>query len=237
MEINKFVVVKNECPTAEMCKVWLKPQDQNKMLDFQAGQFIMLHDLDETGKSIYSRFYSIASAPYQSKETIELGVKLQGRMSEKLYNSKIGSEFGVQGPYGAFKLSDAKRTIFFAGGVGITPIRSMIHESLHNNPHKKLDLFYSSRSMNEMIYHKEFVALKEKYSNFKYIPIVTREIPQDWMYETKRLDREMFLKYAGELNDDTDFIMCGPVEMMNSVKSILEAQGVDVKARLRAERY
>jgi phenol hydroxylase P5 protein len=237
MEIKKFVVSRHERITTEICRVWLKPQNQNDMFTFKAGQFITLHDLNEMGESTFFRYYSIASTPNQSKEMIELGVKSQGKMSGKIYNAKIGDVFGVQGPYGAFTLSKNKRTILFAGGVGVTPIKSMINESLQNDSDKELVLFYSGRSLNELVYHEEFWELTGKHSNFKYIPIITREVPRDWMGEAKRLDAEMFTKHVGEVNDDTDFIMCGPVEMMDNVKSILENMGVDVKVKLRAERY
>ncbi len=237
MEIKKFVIAGHECPTKEICRVWLKPQDEDQVFDFKAGQFIMLHELNEAGESVFSRSYSIASAPYQSKEMIELGVKSQGKMSDKLYTSKIGDVFGVQGPYGAFTLSKAKRTVLFAGGVGVTPIKSMINESLHNDSDKELVLFYSGRSLDDLIYHNEFKEFCINHANFKYIPIITREIPEDWTSETKRLDQSMMSKYVQNPDEDTDFIMCGPVEMMDNVKSILETMGVDVKTRLRAERY
>lgn len=237
MKIRKFIITRHECPTNEICRIWLKSQKGDDIFDFTAGQFIILHDLNEAGESIFSRSYSIASPPYLSKEMIELGIKSQGKMSGKLYSAKPGDVFGVQGPYGAFKLSDSKHTVLFAGGIGVTPIRSMIFESLKNNPQKELILFYSGRSLNDLIFHKEFKKLSDDNVNFKYIPIITRDIPKDWIYEAQRFDQDMLKKYVKDLNDDMDFIMCGPMEMMNSVKKTLEAIGVDVKAKLRAESY
>ncbi len=234
--IRKFKVVKNDCPTNELCRVWLAPDDGEVMFRFKAGQFVMVHELDEKGESVYVRSYSIASAPLESQDAIELGIKSQGRLSSMLFDAKPGDVFGVQGPFGMFSVPSDKRVVFFSGGVGITPFRSMIRDELLGKLDKQLILFYSGRTLKDLIYHQEFLDLAKVNENFTYVPILTRESLDDWQGETGRFDAVMVKKYLTELSN-VGYLMCGPVEMMDKVKEILETNGVDIKTKLRAERY
>ncbi|MBD3281927.1 hypothetical protein GF391_04250 [Candidatus Uhrbacteria bacterium] len=233
--MRKFKVTKKDCVTEDLCRVWMAPADGEGMFDFKPGQFVMIHEMNEEGQSVYVRSYSIASAPYESSEDFELGVKAQGRMSNLLFGAKSGDVFGVQGPYGMFKMSEDEKVVFFAGGVGITPFRSMIRNALRVESQKRLTLFYSGRTRNDLLYNTEFVSLANEYDNFTYVPILTREDPPEWKGEKGRLSRDMVGKYVEDF--DAGYLMCGPVEMMDHVKEILEQNGVDVKIRLRAERY
>lgn len=233
--IRKFKVTKKDCVTKDLCKVCLAPADEEVMFEFEPGQFVMLHELDDKGEAVYTRSYSIASAPYESGEDFELGVKAQGKMSNMLFNASEGDVFGVQGPYGMFKMPQDERVVFFSGGVGITPFRSMIREALYTGAQKRLTLFYSGRELSDLMYHNEFKSLAKDSENFTYVPILTREDLDGWKGEKGRLNNEMVKKYVTDF--DAGFLMCGPVEMMDHVKEILESNEVDVKIKLRAERY
>lgn len=234
--IRKFKIVSNKCPTNELCRIWLAPADGEGMFSFKAGQFVMVHELDGAGNSVYVRSYSIASAPVESRDGLELGIKSQGKLSSMLFNSKPGELYGVQGPYGMFSAPDDDRIVFFSGGVGITPFRSIVREELLKNTTKKIILFYSGRTLDDLIYHQEFLQLAKGNPNFIYVPILTRETPEGWKWESGRMTKEIIKKYVKDFSG-TGFLMCGPVPMMDSIKEILDAEGVDTKAKLRAERY
>ncbi|MDF1496694.1 MAG: FAD-dependent oxidoreductase [Patescibacteria group bacterium] len=234
--IRKFKVTKNECPTKELCRIWLEPADGEAMFEFKQGQFVMVHELDSEGNSKYVRSYSIASAPSESVAGLELGIKSQGRLSGILFNAKPGDIFGVQGPYGMFSVPEDKKVVFFSGGVGITPFRSMIRAELLKKSDKQLTLFYSGRTIEDLIYHKEFLELAKENPNFIYVPILTREHLEDWDGEYGRFDDDMIKRYVKDFKD-ASYLMCGPVLMMDHVKEVLESEGVDVKGKLKAERY
>ncbi len=235
LNIRRFKVIKKACKTTELCRVWLAPDDGGSVFEFNAGQFVMIHELDEEGKSVYVRSYSIASAPYESKESIEFGVKKQGKMSGMLFDAEVGQTFGIQGPYGMFKMPDHETVVFFSGGVGITPFRAMIRQALHYNSGKKLVLFYSGKTLDDLLYHDDYAQLASEYPDFMYIPILTREEAGDWQGETGRITDAMVKKYLKDF--DAGFLMCGPTPMMDRVKEILEANNVNIKERLRAEQY
>ncbi|MFZ6014839.1 MAG: ferredoxin--NADP reductase [Patescibacteria group bacterium] len=235
--IRKFKIKKIQKVADDLCRIWLTPADDEPVFEFAAGQFAMIHILDEKGGSKLMRPYSLASAPSESREQIELGVKSQGKMSQVLCAAKEGDIFGVQGPYGQFILNKgASKIVFFAGGVGMTPFRAHIRESLNLRLNQKMILFYSGGTRKDLMYHAEFIELSNQNENFKYIPILTRECPKDWAGECNRLNRDMVERNAKDFMDG-EFMMCGPGMFMENVKEILENLGVDVKSKLQAERY
>ena len=84
---------------------------------------------------------------------------------------KIGSRIKIGGPFGQFVLRKNKKipAVFLAGGIGITPFRSMIK----NYPDRKITLFNSNRKKKDAPFLEELKKLENK--NFKLISIMTRE--------------------------------------------------------------
>lgn len=234
---RNFRVIKKICATADLCRVFLEPADGAKVFSFEAGQFVMLQSVGRDAPSKRTRAFSIASAPCESSLKIELGVKAQGQTSSGLCDSEMGYIYGIQGPYGTFVLKkESYKTAYFVGGVGVTPIRSQMRESLLTGLNQDLMLFYSGSYLADLIYHLEFMELSEKYSNFKYIPILTREQPAGWSGEFGRLNEQQCSKYISDYAD-YDYAMCGPRPYMDGVREILASKGVDLSGKLRFERY
>lgn len=235
-DMRLFKVTKKTCVTPELCRIWMEPADSQPVFEFRAGQFVMVHELDDEDQSLNNRSYSIASAPYESKNAIELGIKSQGKMSGLLYSTKVGDVLGVQGPYGVFALPEQPGpVVLFAGGVGATPVRAMARELLHADPAAKVALFYSGRTLADLMYHDEYVKLAKSHPNFKYVPVVTRECPEDFAGECGRLDAAKIKRHLTETTDVISFI-CGPQEFMDNAKAILTGMGMTPK-QLRTERY
>lgn len=220
-----------------MCRLVLEPADGEPVFKFQAGQFVMVRESNDSGIGTYPRAFSIASAPYESETQLELGIKAQGSLSTTLCESSKGEEFNIQGPYGTFTLDKkAERLVFFAGGVGMTPFRSHVRESLLTGLNQQIVLFYSGQNVEDLMYHAEFSQLAEKYSNFKYVPITTRECVKDWPGECHRLNQEMLDKYVPD-PINWNYMMCGPQAMMDDIRDLLQNRDVDIEAKLRFERY
>ncbi|MDD5437729.1 MAG: FAD-binding oxidoreductase [Patescibacteria group bacterium] len=235
--IRPFKVTQKNSPADDLCRLVLEPSDGQPVFPYTAGQFVMVRENNEGGTSTCPRAFSLASAPCESQNRIELGIKAQGILSTALCACHNGDTFFVQGPYGTFTLNkEVKRIVFFAAGVGMTPFRAHIRESLMTGLNQELVLFYSSRSLEDLMYHQEFVELAANHPNFKYIPVVTREAPPGWTGEDHRIDSAMLDKYVKDFSFG-DFMMCGPVPFMDGIKDLLQSKGVDTDKRLRFERY
>lgn len=238
LSIRPFKVVQKNTPADDLCRLVLEPADGEPVFSFKPGQFVMVREPNEDGLSTYPRAFSLASAPCESQAQIELGIKAQGSLSTALCASHGGDTFYVQGPYGTFTLNkNVKQVVFFAGGVGMTPFRSHIRESLLTELDQKLILFYSGQFLGDLMYHQEFSEMAERYpEHFKYVPVVTRECPPNWMGECRRMDSEMLDKYIKDYSEG-EFMMCGPAPLMDAIKDLLQAKGVETEKRLRFERY
>ena len=113
--------------------------------------------------------YSIASAPAETIRdgSLEFLVKVDGssRFGAAVDSVRPGMNIRVDGPVGTFTLSDltpGTPLLFIAGGTGIAPLRSMIHESLDAGHEGKMALVYSARSPDEFAYVNELRELADQ---------------------------------------------------------------------------
>lgn len=234
---RQFRIVENRIESEGTFTLILEPADGVPLFSFLAGQFVMLLLTNPDGTPWAKAAYSIATAPTESKYTIELAIKLAGEFTQRASKLSKGDTVGVQGPYGMFTLkANADPLVFIAGGVGVTPLRSMIREALLESAPQQVFLFYSDKTRAAMAYEDEFRSLAETYQNFHFIPCLTRETPVGWDGECTRIDGALIKKHLTRLGS-ARFYTCGPTALMDEVKQILITEDIDVKTRLHKESF
>ena len=131
--------------------------------EFKAGQFanVTLLDPIETDIGGNTRSLSIASAPHEE----DLMVAMRNRdtaFKRVIHALPIGSPVLFQGPYGNFTLhgDTARPAVFLAGGIGITPFRSMIWQAIATRSLRQMFLFYANRRPEEAAFLEELRALE-----------------------------------------------------------------------------
>jgi 3-ketosteroid 9alpha-monooxygenase subunit B len=130
----------------------------SQRFDYRPGQAAMV--AEPGGRR---RPYSLASAPHESRRdrTLELLVGTEGNSPDFQRSLVAGEWLEVEGPIGGFSFdATAKDTslAFIAGGSGIAPIRSMLHEALQA-ARQPLQLLYVTRARNEFAYADELDTL------------------------------------------------------------------------------
>src|SRR3989344_4803772 len=150
----------------------LKLLIDDQVSNYFPGQFITVY-FPELGTPEW-KAYSISSSP--SENTINITVKSMGSFSRKLCSLEIGDNIMASLPYGYF-YSESENThlVMIAGGIGVAPFRSMIVNSIKLNQKRKLTLFYSNRSVDDIIFRKEFNEISLIHENFKVIYFITRQ--------------------------------------------------------------
>ncbi len=212
----------------------------DKKVDFKAGQFMMF-SFELEGKPV-RRAYSISSSPAESTVNFTVKFELGGKGSEFFRSIKIGSEVIADGPYGKFVFEKADEMVFIAGGTGIAPFRSMVRYALDNeklvegNYPFRIAVIHSVRTPDDAIYRQEMSELSKQHGDFEYVATITRHSGgETWTKELGRINADMIKRYV--VNPQKALIyVCGPKEMVNTVKDILASMNVDIN-RVRTERW
>jgi ferredoxin-NADP reductase len=203
--------------------------------EFRAGQhadFVFTRPC-MGGKSDNSRTFSFASSPHDNRP-----VMIAMRMRKTAFKSALkavdrGTKFIVSRPRGSFTLHRdiTKPAVFLAGGIGITPIRSILQWAAQEHLPHKLYLFYSNREADDAAFIEEFESMCAHNPNFTFIPTITGDRTIAWPYEKGHINREMLTRYLLGLNRSVYYI-AGPSGMVTAMTNLLNASGVsddDVK--------
>jgi ferredoxin-NADP reductase len=166
------------------------------------------------------RLFSIASSDYEKDIIIATRIS-ESNFKQNLKNMKIDDTIEMEGPHGEFIVTnDVKHIVFIAGGIGITPFRSMIlHERYMDFP-KKIYLFYSNPSQSKTAFLHEL----QKIHNDNFIFVSTMTQDDSWSGERSRINKELLEKYL-TLNECI-FYVAGPPVMVHSLKKTLSDSGV-----------
>ena len=191
--------------------------------DFLPGQFIMIFFRELFGNQ--KRAYSLSSSPLQ-QDFISITVKLYGLFTHHMWTLREGDQMEIKGPYGHFVLdtSNLRPAVFIAGGVGITPMYSMLQYSLEKKEHRKMLLFYSNRRPKEIVFYRQLLLFEKMNPLFRVVYTLTRlekEKIDYWPGLTGRFNKDVIREYINDFlppneNDPPKFYLCGPASMIET---------------------
>lgn len=196
---------------------------------FLSGQFfewtIPMTKADLRGNR---RYFTISSSPTEDK--IRLGIKINNPSSsfkKHLQALKKGDILTAGNLSGDFTLKNQKKNlVFIAGGIGITPFRSLIKNLLDERDERKITLFYSNKTAEEIAYQDLLGEASQKI-DLKVVYVLTeeKEIPKNFNGEKGRISEQILKKYIKNLGD-CDYYLSGPIAMVNGYKKLLLSLGV-----------
>ncbi len=200
---------------------------------FKQGQYLTIKK--ELNEVSIRRNYSICSSIHDQELRIAVKKIPKGVFSTYANDFlKKGDELEVLTPTGKFytELSPANKNTYFAfaSGSGITPILSIIKSTLETEPNSSFTLVYGNKNRYSILFKEALEALKNKYLNrFRIIYILSRE-KTDTDLHFGRIDAEKCEKILGSSVNPQSisaFFLCGPAEMIFSVKSFLNKIDID----------
>ena len=207
------------------------PAHLKDIFKFQQGQNITLKIMIEGEEC--RRSYSICSAPFEDELRVAIKQIPGGKFSTYAGTSlATGDILLVMPPTGKFNTSlnllNKKNYVAFAAGSGITAIISLIKTTLHAESQSNFTLVYGNKNKNSIIFFEEIEALKNKYlQRFKLIHLLSREKTEAPINEG-RIDNAKMLSLAALINYNNvdEFFICGPAQMMLSVKEYLQTAAI-----------
>ncbi|MBL8137043.1 MAG: iron-sulfur cluster-binding domain-containing protein [Acidobacteria bacterium] len=202
--------------------------------DFTPGQFLTLR-VRADGKDVV-RCYSISSPP-AARGYLEISVRRQGLVSNALHAmARPGSMLSVRAPAGAFVYpgGDDRPIVLLAGGIGITPLISMVRHALMTEPTRPVTLLYSARELGEFAFRDELLTLTRRHEDLRLVFAVTRgEAPPD--VHRGRIDATLLAATVPDLQHAISMI-CGPQAMIDDLTATLHQLSVPPD-QVRSERF
>jgi ferredoxin-NADP reductase len=192
--------------------------------EFSAGQFIAVRVRAE-GKE-HVRCYSVSSAP-ASRGYLEISVKRIGLVSGTLHATlRPGSVLAVKPPAGAFVYpsGEDRPLVLIAGGVGITPLMSMLRHAVETDPTRPVTLFYSVKTESDVAFREELGFLGHRHPQLRVILSITGSAPPPQLVQG-RITESLIAQTIPDLADGSCFI-CGPPPMIDAMTGLLGALGV-----------
>ncbi len=204
-----------------------KPKD----FAFKAGQFgdFTLINPIETDAEGNIRGFSLASAPYEDE--LMLATRMRDTAFKRVLRTmELGTEVSLDAPYGSFTLHNNPKTpaVFLTGGIGVTPVRSIVLQAAHDQLPHKIVLFDSNRRPEDAAFLDELMEAQEENSNYTFVGTMTEmeKSIRRWNSETGYITKAMLEKYVDDLTLPI-YYLAGPASMVTAMRKTLNEAGVD----------
>jgi predicted ferric reductase len=207
--------------------VWtlaLRPRG-HEGIRFQPGQFSWI-TLEISPFRMREHPFSMSSNG-DNLERIEFSIKALGDFTNTIKDVKPGTKAFLDGPYGVFtteRYEDSAGFVLIAGGIGITPMISMLVTQAERKDERPYLLIYASKTWEDITFREELDELKKKLD--LTIIHVLREPPDNWSGETGYVDKELLERYIPKRRSTRNYFICAAPKMMDQVELALHELGV-----------
>lgn len=237
MDQVEITHIRQETPTVKSFRLALPAPT----FSFWPGQWVDLYiEAPAEGPNGIIGGFSITSSPLH-RDYIELAIKKipEGQASLYLHDcSRAGDTVIIDGGYGDFYYRErmGNRLVLIAGGIGITPLISMIRFVDEAQLNVDLTLVYSAKRPSELVFFEELQATAAHNSHIRCHFTVTAPDREPWAGDIGRIDRNRLapLLNVGELTADTLYFVCGPRGFAEDMAVMLGELGAD-PSRIRHE--
>jgi len=198
---------------------------------FKAGQCLDMTLLEppETDAEGNTRTLSIASGPHE--ETLMVATRMRDTAFKRVLGAMpVGSAVKIEGPSGDLTLHNnaARTAVLVAGGIGITPFRSIVVRAAREKLPHRIILFYSNRRPEDAAFLDELQALEKENPHYKLVASMTEmaKSHDSWHGEVGLIDKEMLLRYVKDAVSPIYYV-AGPPEMVKALHTAINEAGVD----------
>jgi predicted ferric reductase len=196
-------------------------------MSFMPGQFAWL----TAWKSPFADTehpFSFSSSASQS-ESVAFTIKELGDFTRTIKDLQPGQVVYLDGPFGAFSVDrhpHAQSYVFVAGGIGITPMMSMLRTLADRGDRRTLLLIYANNTWEDVAFREEIDSLRQRLD--LRVVHVLRDPPEGWQGEQGFVSKDLLARHLPpeRSRDAFEVFICGPKPMMDAVETALVELGV-----------
>ncbi len=201
----------------------------DKRLAFQAGQYLewtLPHQHPDSRGN--RRYFTVASSP--TEQEVIMGVKFYPKSSSfkrSLLKMERGDTVVASQLSGDFTLprNRNKKLVFIAGGIGITPFRSMVKELIDRQEKRDIVLFYSNKTPADVAYKNIFEQAGRTFGLKTIYSVTDEKFPQNWNGRIGYIDGRMIMTEVPDWRERI-FYLSGPQGMVTAFDQTLKKMGV-----------
>ncbi|MBP1991785.1 NO-inducible flavohemoprotein [Paenibacillus eucommiae] len=216
---------------------YLVPQDGQAIASFEPGQYISVKVEIPGETNTHMRQYSLSDAPgkpyYRISVKREEGIKgnPDGQVSLYLHNQvEQGDVLWLSAPAGEFtvNLSDKRPVVLISGGVGLTPMVSMLHTLAETNPGSQVTFIHAAQNGQVHALREQVEELALRHSQVSVYWCYEKPTEQDKMLKAFHKEGYIDLPWLQQVvpTKEASFYFCGPIPFMKAVNSALKEWGV-----------
>lgn len=237
---SQYVVREVRPETATVSTLVLEPRRDRhrsgyRTLEFAPGQFAWLR-LNPSIRAEEHPFTIASSAALGV--WAEFTIRHSGDFTRALRQLRPGSPVWVDGPYGAFSvdLKPSTGLVMIAGGVGITPMMSMLRTLAHRRDRRPHRLVVVARTLDDLLFRDELGQLRQRL-DLTVVELLRRP-PPDWDGARGAVDKELLTALLpGKFRrNQLDYFLCGPPAMVDDVLIVLDELEIP-RPRIHTEQF
>lgn len=223
-----YEVAMIEASGMDSTRLTLRPLSE-KRFTYHPGQFAII-SFRSSRLSSEPHPFTLSSSPTQGS-SLQFTIRACGDWTRTVNRLKPGDKALIQGPFGRFGhrfIPPGRELIFIAGGIGITPMLSMLRYMADKGNTRPMTLIWSNRTEQHVVFGDEMDLLAVKLTELRIIPIFTRSTAGH--SDSGRLNRARLESILTETNRQSEVFICGPTAMMKQVKTDLKALGFPARS-------
>ncbi|MEC0128234.1 NO-inducible flavohemoprotein [Paenibacillus pabuli] len=224
---RRFIVDKREKETKEVTSFYLKPEDGKAIASYKAGQYLTLKAEIPGESYTHIRHYSLSDAP--GKDYYRISVKREGALSNDpegivshyLHDQvQIGDALLFSAPAGDFVLSaDEFPIVFISGGIGITPLLSMLNDVVKRQPQRMVYFIHATKNSETHAFQSHLAELAQSNSHVKFYVCYTAPTQDDLVShrfdKAGHIDLDMLLSIKPD--EPARYYLCGSIPFMEDI--------------------
>ncbi len=223
-----FIVTRIKAAGRGAYAIDLKPATQ-KRFHYFPGQFAFVQfESAHISREVHP--FTLSSTPTRPSG-LRFTIRCSGDWTNNIANIEQGDRAYVHGPFGRFShlfSTPDREVIMIAGGIGITPMLSMLRYMTDGGDQRCVTLIWSNRTKQHLFGRDELATMKRKLTCFRWIPIFTQETGAGDQFG--RLDRTKLERLLKGSRRDASVFLCGPPLMIKQLRQELKQIGFPARS-------